>query len=239
MQRRRITATTVSVIVFVASSTIAFIARPASAAPIIQAVFYDAVGPDSGAAFTEIFGPAGMSLDGWSLVGINGGTGLPYRTLDLTAAVIPGDHLLVVATSSADLPLATVRDFIANSDWKNGPDAVHLVDPFMVIIDALQYGDAGVNNAGFGSPAVDAPAGSSLSRDLFGTNTGDNASDFMVGMPSPGVGPTPIPPQPVPEASTLLLLTCGLLPLVARRRFICSYMNLQWNGAKRRDSRTE
>ena len=151
-----------------------------------------------------------MLLDGWSLVGINGGTGLPYRTLDLTGATIPTDGLLVVATSSAESGLAAVRDFIANVDWQNGPDAVQLVDPFMSIVDAIQYGSAGINNAGFGLPALDPPAGSSLSRDLFGTQTFDNASDFTMGLPSPGLGPTPIEPQPVPEE--------GVPPVVESQR---------------------
>jgi hypothetical protein len=62
---------------------------PAAGAPIIQEVFYDVSGTDSGEMFTEIFGLARMSLDDWSLVGINGGTGLPYRTLDLIGAIIP------------------------------------------------------------------------------------------------------------------------------------------------------
>ena len=199
--------------------------QPVQAAPIIQEVFYDASGTDSADAFTEIFGLAGMSLDGWSLVGINGGTGSAYRTLDLTGAVIPADGLLVIATSSADASLAGVRDFTANVDWQNGPDTVRLLDPFAVVIDALQYGDAGVKNVGFGLPAPDAAAGSSLSRDLFGANTGDNFADFIAGMPSPGVGPAPIPPTPrpgpgptpVPEPSTLVMLGAGILAITVRR----------------------
>ena len=236
MQQPRSSATSFLIIVFAAAATFGLLATPAAGAPILQEVFYDASGTDSGSVFTEIFGTAGISLDGWVLVGINGGTGLPYRTLDLTGATIPGDGLLVIATSSADPSLLAVRDFTANVDWQNGPDAVQLVDPFLVIVDAIQYGDAGVNNAGFGSPALDSPAGSSLSRDLFATNSGDNALDFIVGMPSAGVGPTPPTPRPVPEPSTLLLLTCGLLTLAARRRCKCSYLRLQWRGEERWDS---
>jgi len=192
--------------------------RTASAAPIIQEVFYDAAGPDATGVFTELFGPAGMLLDGWTLVGINGGTGESYRTVDLTGAVIPGDGLLVIATGSAAPALAAARDFVGSVDWQNGPDAVHLIDPFAIVIDAVQYGDAGTNNAGFGAPAQDAPAGSSLSRDLLGTNSGNNILDFSVGLPSPGVGPSPVVTTSVPEPSTLLLLACGLVPLALRRR---------------------
>ena len=192
--------------------------RAALGAPIIQEVFYDASRPDATDVFTEIFGPAGMTLDGWSLVGVNGGTGLAYRTIDLTGALIPEDGLLVIATSSASPALTAMRDFTANVDWQNGPDAVQLIDPVAAIVDALQYGDAGINNAGMGLPAADAAPGSSLSRDLFGTNTGSNVVDFVVGSPSPGLGPAVVVPTAVPEPSTLLMFAYGLVPLALRRR---------------------
>ena len=218
-------APTIAAFVVISLSSIGFTSRPVQAAPIIQEVLYDAAGPDAPDAFTEILGLAGMSLDGWSLVGINGGTGLAYRTIDLTGAVIPNDGLLVIATTSANASLAVSRDVTANVDWQNGPDAVQLIDPFAVVVDALQYGDAGINDAGFGLPAPDGAAGSSLSRDLFGTNTGDNFADFIVGMPSPGIGPAPIPPTPgpgpnptsVPEPSTLVMLGAGILAATVRR----------------------
>lgn len=104
--------------------------RAASAGPIIHEVFYDAVGSDTGQVFTEIYGEAGMSLSGWSLVGINGSSGSPYRTIDLTGAVIPADSILVIAQSSATPLLAGFRDFVANVDWQNGPDAVQFLDPW-------------------------------------------------------------------------------------------------------------
>ena len=175
----------------------------ADAAPIIHEVFYDATGSDSGLVFTELFGEAGVGLDGWTLVGINGATGLSYRTVDLTGAVFPSDGLLVIAQSTATGALATERDVIGNVDWQNGPDAVHLLDPMSIVIDALQFGDAG--------------AGSSLSRDLFGTNTGNNFVDFTVTAPTPGVGPTTTPPTSVPEPPTGVLLGLGLCAAAIRR----------------------
>ena len=152
--------------------------RAASAGPIIHEVFYDAVGSDTGQVFTEIYGETGMSLSGWSLVGINGSGGSPYRTIDLTGAVIPADSLLVIAQSSATPLLAGLRDFVANVDWQNGPDAVQFLDPWGGLADALQYGDAGLHNAGEGTFAFDAAAGSSLTRDLLGSDTNDNGIDF-------------------------------------------------------------
>ncbi len=204
----------------------------ADAGPIIQELYYDAAGgPDSAGVFTELFGTPGMPLIGWSLVGVNGSTGLPYRTIDLTGAVLPADGLLLIASTSAAVTLAALRDFTANVDWQNGPDAVRLLDPTSTVIDAVQYGNAGPNNNGLGLWAPDPPAGSSLSRDIFGTNTFDNFSDFSIGAPSPGQGPRlagpvpplpPGPPNPVPEPSTLALGSVGLALLlgqyVARRR---------------------
>ena len=189
----------------------------ANAAPIIHEVFYDATGSDSGLVFTELFGEAGVGLDGWTLVGINGGTGLSYRTVDLTGAIFPSDGLLVIAQNTATGALAAERDVMGNVDWQNGPDAIQLLDPMSVLVDALQYGDAGTNNAGFGLPALDASAGSSLSRDLLGTNTGSNFLDFSVTAPSPGVGPTTTPPTSVPEPSTVVLLGIGLCAVVISR----------------------
>ena len=93
---------------------------------VIQEVLYDAPGPDAPFAFTELVGPPGISLDGWSLVGVNGSTGSPYRTIDLTSSSIPLDGIFVIATASASIELAAERDLIGNVDWQNGPDAIQL-----------------------------------------------------------------------------------------------------------------
>ena len=166
-------------------------ASPAQGQVRIQELLYDAAGTDAAGVFTELAGPAGTSLEGWSLVGINGGSGASYRSVDLSGAAIPADGILVVATASANAELAAVRDVEGSVDWQNGPDAVQLLDENDRIVDALQYGDAGEHNAGEGTPAPATPAGQSLSRDAAGTDTGDNAADFsLLEVPTPGSGPS-------------------------------------------------
>ena len=124
---------------------------------------------------------------------------------------IPSDGILLITTSHAAADLLANSDFFGEVDWQNGPDAVQLRDSWGEIIDALQYGDAGVYNAGEGDPAADVSSGSSLSRDVLGTDTNDNLTDFMpTSSPTPGTGPTP-----VSEPGTLALLTVSFLGLIA------------------------
>lgn len=192
-------------------------AAPVSAwaGPILNEICYDGSGADADDVFTEIYGDPGLSLSGWSLQGINGADGKAYRKLSLTGATIPSDGVLVIATSSALGAVLSARDFTANVDWQNGPDAVRLLDATGSVVDALQYGNAGSYGAGEGTYAVDVLAGYSLSRDLFGTDTNDNATDFSsLQTPTPGTGPV----APVPEPSTLALLSTGALGLAAARK---------------------
>ena len=185
----------------------------------IQEVFYDEIGGDADGLFTELLGVPGFDLSGWTLVGVNGATGLDYGLIDLTGALIPVDGILVVAGSGTAGSLLAVRDFVGDSDWQNGPDALQLRNVEGFVVDALQYGDAGLHNAGEGFPALDVSAGSSLSRDPFGTDTNDNASDFiMLTAPTPGTGPSPLVPMvPLPAGVWMGL---ALMAVIAAARAI-------------------
>ena len=174
---------------------LAVLAAPPAAgqngAPVrIEEVLYDGTDSDTDDVFTEITGPPGKALTGWSLVGINGGDGQPYRTIDLSGATIPADGVLVVAHANAAGAVLTHRDTTANVDWQNGPDAVQLLntqDGVVDTVDALQYGDAGQYNAGEGNPAPQVTAGQSLSRAADGSDTNDNLTDFSArDTPTPG-----------------------------------------------------
>lgn len=185
----------------------------AQASVVIQEVLYDGPGTDPDDVFTELFGPPGMDLGGWSLVGINGGDGQVYQTIDLSGFVIPVDGIFVIATSLANSTLALQRDFIANVDWQNGPDALQVLYGTNVI-DALQYGDAGIYNAGEGGFAVDVSGAISLSRDLFGTDTDNNAVDFTAGDPTPGSGRSIVP---IPAAVWLFGSGLGVMGWIRRK----------------------
>ena len=177
---------------------------------LIQEVLYDGSGTDSEEAFTEISGPGGKVMDGWSLVGVNGSDGQPYRTISLDGATVPADGLLVVAHENATGDALTHRDFTANVDWQNGPDAVQLRDPEDEVVDALQYGDAGQHNAGEGNPAPQVTAGQSLSRAADGSDTGDNLADFTAqDSPTPGTGGAPPPGASQPSTPDTSTATSG------------------------------
>lgn len=168
----------------------------AAAQVLIDEVVYDGVGTDADDVFTELVGPPGLPLAGWTLVGINGGDGISYRTIDLTGAIVPADGVLVIATADLADSLVAARDFIGAVDWQNGPDAIQLRDANGIVVDAIQYGDAGPFNAGEGTPAPTVASGQSLSRDSLGTDTQDNLADFAWrGASSPGIGPQPPGPQ--------------------------------------------
>ena len=180
----------------------------ATSMAVINEVLYDGPGADADDVFTELFGTPGLALNGWSLTGTNGADGAVYRTVSLTGSVIPADGIFLIASLYT---LLGGVDLYANVDWQNGPDSIQLRDPSGLIVDALQYGDAGVFNSGEGAPAPDTGAGQSLSRDQFGTDTNDNLTDFTaLTSPTPGAGPRV---TQVPEPATIWLLSAGLFYL--------------------------
>ena len=163
-----------------------------TAHPVIQEVRYRAPGDDRLTVFTELLGPPGLRLDGYTLFQINGATGMlswMVPPVHLDGQTIPDDGLLVIAPADCTAPdVIATRDFTANVDWENGPgDAIQL--RFLgAVVDALQYdGPCPVPiYGGEGTPAPRTSDLESLSRDALGTDTDDNAADFSVVLPSPG-----------------------------------------------------
>ena len=72
-------------------------AAPAMAAPLlISEILYDAVGSDDGAVFVELFGPAGLLLDGHVIEGVNGSDGSLTTSIALVGT-LPDDGFFVLA----------------------------------------------------------------------------------------------------------------------------------------------
>ena len=68
---------------------------------VISEVLYDAAGTDNGNVFVELFGPAGTSLDGVFLDGINGGDGNIYRSVALAGSIpVSYTHLTLPTITS-------------------------------------------------------------------------------------------------------------------------------------------
>jgi hypothetical protein len=188
---------------------------PARALPLISEVFYDAVGSDDGLGFVEIHGAPGESLDGLVLEGVNGADGAVGPSIALSGAIGPDGLFVVADATSSGTTSVPGADLLANFDFQNGPDSVVLRSAGGVL-DALGYGvfAPGEAFAGEGSPAPDAPAGSSLARRFANVDTGDNAVDFLVlAVPTPGSAPL----QEVPEPALAALLGSAGLGLGARR----------------------
>ena len=189
----------------------------AAALPLISEVFYDAVGSDDGQSFVEIYGTPGTSLDGLVLEGVNGSNGAVTHSLALAGA-IPADGIFLVADGvSGGSTSVAGADLILEFDFQNGPDSVRLLSADASVLDAVGYGEFAPDEffAGEGEPAEDAVAGFSLARLFADVDTDDNASDFTVGVPTPGVAALA-----VPEPSTAMLLGMGLAALghVGRHR---------------------
>jgi len=195
----------------------------------VNEVCYDTYSADSG-CFIELYGPSGTSLDGFSLVGVNGTGGVEYETIDLSGGSIPGDGFFVVG-DYATVPNVDLVDPGAN--LQNGPDNLELRFND-ITIDALGYGelDSWVFT-GEWLPAVDVDFGHSLGRYPDGDDTDNNEVDFndyetlTPGEPNPPVGiyehatvakkmPMPILTNPLRAGSAYgaLINDVGYYPLI-------------------------
>ena len=204
----------------IAISSVFLLDLPASGAPILSEIYYDAEGSDDGNGFVELAGEPGTLLEGLTLVGINGFNGAAGPVVSLSGAIGEDGLFLVADRTSAGTTYVLASDLLANFDFQNGPDSILLMDGERVL-DAVGYGvfDEGEVFAGEGLPAPDAPAGSSLARPFADLDTDDNAADFLVLVePTPGYATF----HAIPEPGAGLLLASGLATLAHLRRRMAS-----------------
>lgn len=156
----------------------------------LNEIFYDAVGADGGAPlFIELTGDPEKEVGDYRITFVRGNDGTIATTLTVPPGMQTNPQGFFVI-GGGDVSGA---DWVKEVDPPNGPNCVQLLDPDGKLLDALGYGDplpATAQNglACFeGTPAPDAPAGSSLSRREGEADANDNARDWMINaLPSPG-----------------------------------------------------
>ncbi|GGM15821.1 lamin tail domain-containing protein [Deinococcus aerophilus] len=157
----------------------AFLPLAAAGEPVLNEVYYDAPGTDTG-TFIELKGPAGKSLSGYSLAAFDT-AGTQYRTITLSGS-IPASGYFVVAQDTTVPNRSLVN---SGADLNNGSASLRLLKSG-AIVDALAYGTPG-SNRGEGSPAPTTGAGGALARVPDGSDTNANSVDFRVQAATPGV----------------------------------------------------
>jgi hypothetical protein len=165
---------------------------------VINELYYDAPGGDTdGVLFVELFGTESSAIGGYQLRFVNGDNGDVTEVIELAEdSELREDGFFVIVdgrTGALDTTQVSDFDFIDNFDPQNGPDGVQLIDRNGGLLDSVAYGEGSVATSsdglplGEGLPAIDVAAGHSLARDPLGTDTDDNAFDFIENiLPSPG-----------------------------------------------------
>jgi hypothetical protein len=168
-------------------SLLAFASPPV----LINEIYYDAPGSDTGFEFVELINisSATASLEGYLLEAGNGSGPDRWRLLwrpDREEVIAPGARLLLGEASVQPAP-----DRVLWLAMENGPDALRLVAPGGEQ-DVVGWGDLSYSEYFAGTPAPDVPAGYSLGRKRDGFHTGDNATDFIaLNPPTPGAANRP------------------------------------------------
>jgi len=164
-----------------------FISMPSGAMcadVVINEVYYDHPGSDTGYEFIELYNRTGDSVDisGWALEFMNGADGAVRMLWEAGDGVIikPHGFILVGGEQYVDNGAFPLLRSI-----ENGPDAVRLCSTSGVV-DIVGYGDLNDRSLFESSPAVDVSAGFSLSRKPDGADTDDNSRDFVPSSPTPG-----------------------------------------------------
>jgi hypothetical protein len=175
----------------------------ASAQVMMNEVLYDTQGTDDpNIMFTEIWSASGTSIEGWTLVGINGNGGTEYLTVTLHGN-IPASGYFVIG--GAGVPNVTQ---VATIDWQNAGsasgddcDGIDLRDSDGATVDHLCYGPCAAGHVCTGEGGANAPdpfpaAGinKSVARIPDHTDTDHNNVDWVVSdTPTPGAANSGLP----------------------------------------------
>ena len=160
-------------------------ARSSHARVVINELYYDHPGTDTGHEFIELINSSSANADlSGASIEFHNGTGTTWTLVWKfpAASTIAPDGLFVVG---GNLVLPPV-DAVTTYSLQNGPDAIRLVDSEGHVLDTVGYGalddPAFVETMG----AAKVAAGKSIARALDGVDSDDNALDFVEASPTPG-----------------------------------------------------
>lgn len=170
------------VLVFVA---IVCCARAGAARVVLNEIYYDHPGTDTGHEFIEIINTGAFVEDlAGAAIEFHNGTGTTW-TLVWTAppgTTIAADGIFVVGGEL----VAPLPDAVIAYALQNGPDALRLVAANGTVLDVVGFG--GLDDPAFveGLGAAPVTAGKSIARALDGVDSNDNSLDFVPAVPTPG-----------------------------------------------------
>ncbi len=153
---------------------------PPDATIFVSEIHYDNAGADVGEAI-EIFGPAGSSLDGWSVVLYNGSNGTEYASLALPISIPDlGDGVGVVTV-----------DGPSNGIQNGSPDGIALIDNSGAVVQFISYEGAFMAVGGLADGAestdigVEEPSNTAIGDSLQLVGAGTTRADFTWAGPQP------------------------------------------------------
>ncbi|HET6349717.1 MAG TPA: lamin tail domain-containing protein, partial [Candidatus Krumholzibacteria bacterium] len=161
------------------------VSRACAQTVVINELYYDHPGTDTGHEFVELFNAGASPADiSDAAIEFHNGTG---STWSLVWRAPPGTVLapdgLYVVGGELVVPLP---DAVITYSLQNGPDAIRLVNADGGVLDTVGYG--GLDDPDFvetrGADAV--PAGKSIARALDGVDSNNNQIDFVAASPTPG-----------------------------------------------------
>lgn len=156
----------------------------------INELDYDQAGVDE-AEFVEIINTASCdaALDGVVLELVNGGDGKVYARYALSTAgatLASGDRLVLGdAAVLSTLPSDVLALPLNGAGLQNGPDGVRLLSGTQ-LLDAVAY-EGAVSQAGEGDPTPTDPGDGALGRCPDAFDSDQNALDFRLLAPTPGL----------------------------------------------------
>jgi hypothetical protein len=160
-------------------------ARPGVARVVVNELYYDHPGTDTGHEFIEIFNAGAFTEDiSGATIEFHNGTGTTWALVWRAPAgtTLAADGIFVVGGE-----LVVPRpDAATTYSLQNGPDSIRLVSAGGDVLDVVGYG--GLDDPAFveGLGAGPVPAGKSIGRAFDGVDSNDNSVDFVASAPTPG-----------------------------------------------------